>query len=405
MSTTHAPLGTLDVPTPDRAGGRPARSQDRSRRIPIMGATIGVILLLANGFVWATWGHFSGIPGWGTAELISGAVAVTFVVTTLLGFRFTYPALRTAYAISAAWLGALNYAVFAALGCWIIGGPWQLLERSGPPPYLAPVFFGAALLTSVYGLINAARIRVTRITVPLPYLPPAWQGRTVALVTDLHLGQIRGPAFLRRVLSRLRALRPDAVLISGDLFDGSPVGVDRLLADWEGFSADRGVFYVTGNHDEFAEREIYLRAAERVGIRVLNNEKVVSEGLQIVGVHDSEAEQPEVLRQVLRRAEIDPRRPSILLAHRPVNLAVAEAEGISLQLSGHTHSGQFWPWNLVVARIYGRFAHGLSRLGRLQVYTSSGVGSWGPPLRVGTKSEIVLIRLEDGDSSRASAPA
>ena len=332
-------------------------------------------------------------------------MAIVFVGTTLLGFRYAHPALRTAYAISAAWLGALNYAVFAALACWIIGGPWQWLQRSGPPAYLAPVLFGAALLASVYGLINAARIRITRITVPLPNLPPAWQGRTAALVTDLHLGQIRGPAFLRRVLSRLRALRPDAVLISGDLFDGSPVGVDRLLAGWEGFSAERGVFYVTGNHDEFAERGIYLRAAERAGIRVLDNEKVVVAGLQIVGVHDSEAGQPEVLRQVLRRAELDRRLPSILLAHQPGNLAVAEAEGISLQLSGHTHSGQFWPWNLVVARIYGRFAHGLSRLGQLQVYTSSGVGTWGPPLRVGTKAEIVLIRFEGLSSAGASTPA
>ena len=133
---------------------------------------------------------------------------------------------------------------------------------------------------------------------------------------------------------------------------------------------------------------------------MLHTEKVDVAGLQIVGVHDSEAGQPEILRQILRRAELDPQRPSILLAHRPVNLAVAEAEGVSLQLSGHTHSGQFWPWNLVVARIYGQFAYGLGRLGRLLVYTSSGVGTWGPPLRVGTKAEIVLIRFE-----KAASPA
>jgi hypothetical protein len=405
MNTTDAPMEGLNAPPTDVPGGQSVRSSDDSRRIAKFATGVGAILLLANGFVWATWGHFTGMRGWGIAGIVSSIVSVTFVGTTLIGFRYTHPVLRMAYAISAAWIGALNYAVFAALACWIIGGPVQLRWGSWPLSYLALVLFGAALLTSVYGLINASWIRVTRVTVHLPHQPQAWQGRTAALVTDLHLGHIAGPAFLRRVLARLRVLQPDAVVISGDMFDGSPLGLDRLVAGWRTFSAKRGIFYVTGNHDEFAERGIYLGAVERVGIRVLNNEKVVIAGLQIVGVHDSEAGDPEILRQVLRRVGLDRQLPSILLAHRPGNLAVAEAEGISLQLSGHTHSGQFWPWNRVVSRIYGRFAYGLSRLGQLSIYTSSGVGTWGPPLRVGTKAEIVLIRLENRDPALPASQA
>jgi len=131
-----------------------------------------------------------------------------------------------------------------------------------------------------------------------------------------------------------------------------------------------------------------------LGRPVLNNEKVNVDGLQVIGIHDSEAENPTELRLILRQVQVDRLRPSILLAHRPVNLPESEAEGVSLQLSGHTHGGQIWPWNLLVSRIYGKAARGLSRLGKLQVYTSNGVGTWGPPLRVGTKSEIVLIRFE-----------
>jgi uncharacterized protein len=394
MSTTEA----LNAPSADTEGAH-AHSEDDWRRVARFVTLLGAILLSANALVWGTWGHFSGMHGWGTAALVSAVVPVTFIITTLVGFRYTHPLLRIAYAICAAWLGALNYALFAALACWIVGLPLERLQGSGPSATLAFVLFGAALVASIYGLINAAVIRVTRITVPLPNLPKAWEGRTAALITDLHLGHVAGPAFMRRVLSHLRALKPEAVLISGDLFDGSPLRLDHLLAGWEGFSAERGVFYVTGNHDEFAERGLFLRAVERAGIRVLHNEKVTVEGLQIVGVHDSEAGQPEILRQILRRSELDPGRPSILLAHRPVNLAVAEAEGISLQLSGHTHSGQFWPWNLVVRRVWGPFAYGLNRLGRLLVYTSSGVGTWGPPLRVGTKAEIVLLRFENSAAS------
>jgi predicted MPP superfamily phosphohydrolase len=263
-----------------------------------------------------------------------------------------------------------------------------------PRSSIAAVLFGLAAVATIYGLINAARLRTTRITVKLPNLPEAWQGRTAALVTDLHLGPLSGPDFLRRVLARLRTLQPAAVFISGDMFDGPTLGLDALVAPWREFSAPKGIFYVTGNHDEFAERSLYLEPVRHAGIRVLNNEKVSLDGLQIVGVHDSEASNPAELRSILHQAQIDPQQPSILLAHRPVNLSVAEDEGISLQLSGHTHHGQVWPWNLLVSRIYGRFAYGLSRLGKMLVYTSSGAGTWGPPLRVGTKSEIVLIKFE-----------
>ena len=270
---------------------------------------------------------------------------------------------------------------------WCFG--WPL-----PRFALAATLFGLAAVATLYGLINANWLQVSRVTVRLPHLPGTWQGRTVALLTDLHLGPLSGAAFLRRVIARLRSLEPEAVFISGDLFDGPTIGLDRLVAPWAQYSPPRGTFYVTGNHDEFSERSLYLAPVRGVGIRVLNNEKTSVEGLQIVGVHDSEAGDPAQLREILRQARIDRERPSILLSHRPVNLSVPEEEGISLQLSGHTHGGQTWPWNLLVARIYGRAASGLSQWGKMQVYTSNGTGTWGPPLRVGTKSEIILLQFE-----------
>lgn len=364
------------------------------RRIAVFGSIVSTILLSANALVCATWSYFFGMPGWIAWQALPGALAVAFIPATILRFRSNHPALRIVYAITSAWVGALNFAFFAAAACWIVDGLARLSGWPLPRLPLATILFGIAFVATVYGLINAAWIRVSRVTVDLPHLPETWQGRTVALITDLHLGPLSGTAFLRRVIARLRFLKPDAVLISGDMFDGPTLGLDHLVSPWREFSTPRGIFYVTGNHDEFAERSIYLEAAKRTGIRVLNNEKVLVDGLQIVGVHDSEAENPTELRSILRQVQIEGMHPSILLAHRPVNLSVAEEEGISLQVSGHTHNGQIWPWNLLVSRIYGRFAYGLNRLGKLLVYTSNGVGTWGPPLRVGTISEIVLIRLE-----------
>jgi hypothetical protein len=219
-------------------------------------------------------------------------------------------------------------------------------------------------------------------------------------MTDLHLGNIRGAAFMRRVADKVRSLQPFAVFVSGDVFDGPEGDYDRLLEPCRWLSAPAGIYFVTGNHEEFTDRSKYIAAIERAGLRVLNNEKVTVQGLQIVGVHDSEAVEPEQFRKILQDAAVDRRQASILLAHRPSNLAIPEAAGISLQVSGHTHKGQCWPWSWVIYKVHGPFAYGLNRLGNLLVLTSSGAGTWGPPMRVGTKSEIVLIRLE-----RAVEPA
>jgi predicted MPP superfamily phosphohydrolase len=393
MTTPVSPSAVEGAPSSVPPAAESTGRAFTRRRLIRIAIIVPAILLTVNAFVCATLSHFLDISGWLIWQAIPGGLALAFIAATIAGFRYSNLFLRLTYAVSAAWLGALNFAFFAAAACWLISIPDRLAGWPVDRFDLAATIFGLALALAVYGLINAAWIRVTRVDIRLPNLPPAWQGRTLALLTDLHLGHIAGPGFLGRIISRLRALQPDAVLISGDMFDGTTVKLDQLVAPWRNYSAPRGIFYVTGNHDEFAERTIYLDAVERTGVRALNNEKVVVDGLQIVGVHDSEAGDASELRGILRGVSLDPDRPSILLAHRPVNLAVAEEEGISLQLSGHTHQGQIWPWTLLVSRLFGPFAYGLHRLNKLQVYTSSGAGAWGPPLRVGTKSEIVLIRF------------
>jgi predicted MPP superfamily phosphohydrolase len=364
------------------------------RRILRFAAIVAAILLSANALVCATWSHFFAVPGWLAWQALPGLLALAFIPATILRFRSAHPALRALYAVSATWLGALNFAFFASVACWIAEGAFLLAGQSAPRFDIAAIGFTLALLITLWGLINARWLRITHVTVPLPNLPEAWRGRSAALVTDLHLGPLSGPAFLRRVLARLRGLQPDIVFISGDLFDGPTIGLRELAAPWREFSAPLGTYYVTGNHDEFAERALYLDAVRAAGLRVLDNEAVTLDGLDLVGLHDEEATDPTQLRAILRRVHPGRQRPAILLAHRPVNLGIAEEEGISLQLSGHTHHGQLWPWNLLVRRIYGPYAYGLHRHGAMWVNTCSGTGTWGPPLRVGTRSEIVLMRFE-----------
>ena len=202
------------------------------RRIVRFGSFVSAVLLLANALVCATWSDSFNVPGWIVWQMFPAGLALAFIPTTILRFRSNHPTLRIVYALCASWLGALNFAFFAALACrtgeivaWLFG--WPL-----PRFALAATLFGLAAVATVYGLINANWLQVSRVTVRLPNLPAAWQGRTVALLTDLHLGPLSGAAFLRQVIARLRSLEPDAVFISGDLFDGTTLDLDRLVAPW-----------------------------------------------------------------------------------------------------------------------------------------------------------------------------
>ena len=393
----NAPASQIESGLEIRTSALESNSSDpriTRARIAFFVTVIVGLLLSVNWFVCHTWNHFWGIPSMPLWQIIPSLLTISFVVTTLLGFHQTNSLLRIVYRVSAIWLGVLSFTFFASVACWFIYAPFMLFGLRADQRLIVVVVFGLAFFASVYGLVNAAWIRVTPITVNLPNLPEAWRGRSAALVTDLHLGNVRGRPFTRRVVARLQRLQPDAVFISGDMFDGTKADLDWLVAPWSKLSVPRGAYFVTGNHEEFTSCNKFLEAIGRTGIRVLNNEKVDVDGLQIVGVHDGEAGEPQTLRAVLQSMQLDDRRPSILLAHQPSNLAIAAEAGISLQLSGHTHGGQIWPWSWVAALAHGRFNYGLNRLGELQVFTSSGVGTWGMPMRVGTKSEIVLLRFE-----------
>lgn len=321
-------------------------------------------------------------------------LSVTFVPASLLAWIYSNALVRTFYRVAATWLGMLTYVFLAACASWIAYGIAAALGRSEAKADIAYVLFGTGLLVGVYGVLNSMCIRVRHVTVKLPNLPAAWHGRFAAFVSDVHLGHVRGYRFAKRLAALLTGLAPDIVLVGGDMYDGTKVDAERLAEPLREIVTPLGTYFVAGNHEEFSDRGQYLNAVKSSGVRVLNNEKVVVDGLQIVGVHHHESVNTELYRKILRQANLDPNCASILLTHEPVHLPVAAEENIGLQLSGHTHAGQFFPFTWITKRIYGPFVYGLKRLGSLLVYTSCGVGTWGPPIRIGTAPEIVLIGFE-----------
>lgn len=365
-------------------------------------AVIQSVLFLTHLLLYETW-TFSpqgdGIRSALWLRLLLGFLSVSFVCASLLAFRYTNPLVRAFYRGAAVWLGLLTFLFLAALLSWILFAAARLAGPSmnGLEANFHRVvegLFAAAVVAGLYGVFNANWTRITRTTVRLANLPEAWRGRKAALISDVHLGHVRNGSFLRRMVAKILREEPDAIFIAGDLYDGTAIDAGRAAEPLSRLTAPHGVYFVAGNHEQFGDDSKYLNAITAAGVRVLSNEKVEADGLQIIGVPYRNAAQDGHFASALHRIRFDRERASILLTHAPDHPEIAEAAGVSLQLSGHTHLGQFIPWSWMARRIYRQFVYGLSRIGKMQVFTSSGAGTWGPPLRLGSNPEIVVLEFE-----------
>jgi uncharacterized protein len=360
-------------------------------------AVVQSILLAAHLLVFESWLYFwdpATNSGLMALKFVAIGLAFSFVAASLLTFKYWNAVTRIFYRAAAVWLGIFNFLFLATLGTWLTALAEVASRSHWNHRSMLVAWCAVGMTAAAWGLINASVTRIRRIKVRLPNLPAAWRGRTAAMISDLHLGHVRGADFARNIVARIRQLRPAIVFLAGDLYDGSHADLNALAGPLRSLNAPLGGYFVAGNHEEIRNPKAHLDAAESAGLRLLNNEKVVVEGMQIIGVHHHAAAHPERLNAVLESAGIDREQASVLIVHAPDQLAVAERAGISLQLSGHTHRGQFFPWTWVTARIYKQFVYGLQKFGDMLVYTSSGAGTWGPPLRVCSHPEIVLIQFE-----------
>ncbi len=354
------------------------------------------ILFLGHWFLFRTLVLFLGVASpakLSTLKVVLTLLSVSLVLTSFLAFRYSNLLIQCLYTVAASWVGILYLFIVASILCWVFYGLARLSHLPLDRKILIEVLIGIALLASVYGFINAGVTRITRINVELPRLPDPWKGKTAVWLSDTHLGQVRNHGFAQHIATEIKHLHPDIVFIGGDLYDGLAVDLDKVIEPFSKISAPYGTYFITGNHEEFSDNTPYLQAVRRAGIHVLHNEKIDLDGLQIIGVGYRDSRREEDFKTILRKMGIDPRQQSILLKHAPLHLEVAREQRISLQLSGHTHQGQVFLFRWIASKVYQGYAYGLKWFGDLLVYTSSGAGTWGPPMRVDTIPEIVVIKF------------
>jgi hypothetical protein len=258
-----------------------------------------------------------------------------------------------------------------------------------------------ALAVTLIGLFNARRVaRVVEVEVPIAGLPEAFHGYSIAQISDIHVGPTIRRNYLNAIVTKVNALQADAIAITGDVVDGSVAELFLHTEPLGRLRARDGAFFVTGNHEYYSGALEWITEMRRLGLTVLINEHVVREragvALMIAGVTDFTAhhfyESHRSDPQAAAAGAPEHVRVKVLLAHQPRSAEAADKAGFDLQLSGHTHGGQFFPWNLFVP-LQQPFTSGLNRLRLLWVYTSRGTGYWGPPKRFGAPSEITLLRL------------
>jgi predicted MPP superfamily phosphohydrolase len=266
----------------------------------------------------------------------------------------------------------------------------------------------AALVGAALGgaatVIAARRVGVRELRVPLRRLPRALDGTTIVQLTDMHVGPTLGRDFVEQVVGTVNALAPDVVAITGDLVDGSVEQLRESVAPLASLRARHGVYFVTGNHEYYSGVGAWLEELSRLGIRVLRNERVPigdgAQGFDLAGIDDHSSRGmapghgPDLGRALAGR---DPAREVVLLAHQPRAIHEAARHGVGLQLSGHTHGGQIWPWGYLV-RLQQPYVAGYAREGDTHLYVSRGTGYWGPPMRLGAPAEITRIVLAAAES-------
>ena len=303
------------------------------------------------------------------------------------------------------WAGMLCMGLFSSLLVLTVLRDLLLLAmRMAHAPSLAAdtaiaVPLLALALTAV-GFFNARRpAAIRRVTVPLQGLPSGLAGFRIVQISDIHVGPTIKRDYLQAIVDRVNALDADVVAITGDLVDGSVAELRAHVAPLARLRAKHGVYFVTGNHEYYSGVHGWVEELQRLGVRVLHNEHVVlrHEGAQLVlagvtdygGHHFDETHRSDPAA-ALAGAPAD--APRVLLAHQPRSAQAAADAGFDLQLSGHTHGGQFLPWTFFVP-LQQPFTAGLHQLGRLSVYVSRGTGYWGPPKRIGAPSEIAELLL------------
>jgi predicted MPP superfamily phosphohydrolase len=345
-------------------------------------------------------------PAHPLAAMAGSLGLVAFFVSWQIAYRNGVLSEESRWTRALAWAASVGMGVWATFLLLTIGASLAdfLLSASARGAVLARALpaaaGGASLLIAGLGLGQAVKgPRVKHVSVPFPGLPAGLRGLRIVQISDLHVGPTIRHRDVERVVARVMAQKPDLIAITGDLADGTVARLSRHVAPLARLRAPLGVYYVTGNHEYYWGAGAWVEKMKELGlVPLINENRILSRGgarILVGGIPDEsgghfvKGHAPDPRKAAAADGDVDLR---LLLAHRPDGVPAAERAGFDLQLSGHTHGGQFFPASLLIG-LFHRYSRGLDRHGRMQVYVNPGTGYWGPAHRFAVPSEITVLTL------------
>lgn len=351
--------------------------------------------VLAHALMYFSWVRFFGITNATTKHVLLWSLVflgASYLISAFLAHVADNVFSRGFYLFAGFWMGLIvNLVLFFALA-WLFVWVGSLMHFASHEKLLAILAILASLVYSVYGVWNAFTPRVTSINVAIDDLPKQWVGKKIVQISDVHLGHVYREDHIARVVEKINAMNPEVVVITGDLFDGTDGNMDSFLAPLNKINAP--VFFVTGNHETYLGLDKSYAAIAKTKLIPLRDSLRMVSGLQFIGIdYPLRGKDRDIAKIIPAMKGYDQFAPSVLLIHEPLQIESAKKVGISLQLSGHTHVGQLFPFGFITSLVFGGYDYGFKRDGSFAIFTSSGLGGWGPPMRTEKKSEIVEIIL------------
>ena len=321
--------------------------------------------------------------------LVAGLIPLFFILSMVL--------VRTneglfSRIISVASNSIAGVAIYICLGGILIGlllGVTALVGHT-LPRWIPVIILIIAALLPLIGFIQTQMTKVTSYTVAIQGLPLSWQEKRAVFISDTHFGAVHQGAFSRRTIAAIKKQSPDIVFHAGDFYDGPMIPLAPIVSSWKELTREVPVFFAPGNHEGYGDYDTFIASLKEAGVTVLEDAVVEHDGVLIAGLSYRDKEQYLMTDVILQRMKVK-EKPSILINHPPTFHKQVAENGVDLMLSGHSHNGQFWPLGYIVRLIYGVYMYGLHSYETLSAITTSGVGTFGPPLRLFNTPEIVVI--------------
>jgi predicted MPP superfamily phosphohydrolase len=355
-----------------------------------------IVLFLAHFFVFASISRFLslGLLPRRVLGLVFVLLTLSFVGSAAYSHYVNNAFSETLYLLSSSWLGLFSNLFWSVIVFWPI---FLFCENRLKPEQLLSVMatlLVAAAAFTLFGYFNAKDIYYRQETVKIKNLPEWWKGKKIVQLSDVHLNNIHDERFLRPIVDRINSEKVEAAFLTGDIFDGMDGALISQVEPLKYLQAGKGMYFISGNHETYMGLDRATATLEKVGVQILLDKKVTIEGLEVAGIRFPERD--GLRRDLVKEVEtLDLRTPSVLLYHDPRQVEELSRTGrVSLMLSGHTHNGQLWPYSYIVRMIYGIYGIGRHQVGEMIQFTTTGAGTWGPPMRTTGRPEVTFFTLE-----------